>query len=80
MERLSFSNRLTEIKKTPQKKIDWPYQELGIQIADYFKCKTKEFWFLFFQVEEWKIRTAFNEAQKAKVGVKDFVAWAKNTK
>lgn len=49
-----------EIKKASKRKIDYSFQELGIEMQDYFTSAKKSLiWSLFYKFREDKIRDAF---------------------
>lgn len=78
MKRISFSSHL--LKEPVKSKAKHGYEALGEEIRDYFKCKTSQFWFLFYQVEEWRIRKAFEECKRLGKGVGDLIKFSKSIK
>lgn len=54
---MKLSEKLKNYKiKKSKAKINFSYQELGIELQKYFKTNT---WWIFSRYEEWKIRDAF---------------------
>lgn len=43
-------------------------------------CKTSSFWFLFHQVDLWKIQQAFKECKRQGLGIKDLIRFSKSIK
>jgi len=58
----SLSTRLQSLKESPKSKAKFSYQALAEEIAAKYKVPWKRFIFLFYRVEEWKVRKAFQEA------------------
>lgn len=56
------------------------FEALGEEIRDYFHCRTNEFWWLFYRVDEYKIRQAFNEVKRQGKGLQDLIRYAKSIK
>lgn len=68
-EKKSLRKPVFEVKKS-DKKIDYSFQELGLEMQDYFgKNKKGLIWSLFYKFREDRIRDAFIFCQKK--GIKD---------